>query len=74
LAVNLGNTQFSWRRDAELARFAVGKAIGLGLDGWTPTGAMLEQPTRWAWFLASGAEQEDTLRALYANPHVISRQ
>jgi len=75
LAVDLDNTPFSWRRDAELARFAVGKVIGLGLDGWMPTGAMLEQPTRWAWFLASGAEQQpDALRALYANPRVVSRQ
>ena len=73
LAVDLGNTPFSWRRDAELARFAVGKVIGLGLDGWMPTGAMLEQPTRWAWFLASGLEQPDALPALYANPRVISR-
>jgi mannan endo-1,4-beta-mannosidase len=74
LAVDLGNTPFSWRRDGELARFAAGKAIGLGLDGWAPTGAMLEQPTRWAWFLASGAEQPEALRALYANPKVISRR
>ncbi len=74
LAVDLGNTQFSWRRDAELARFAVGKAIGIGLDGWLPTGAMLDRPARWAWFLASGTEQEDALRTLYANPRVISRQ
>jgi mannan endo-1,4-beta-mannosidase len=74
LAVDLGNTPFSWRRDGELARFAVGKAIGVGLDGWLPSTAMLEQPTRWAWFLASGAEQPDALRSLYANPRVISRQ
>lgn len=73
LAVDLRDTPFSWRRDAELARFAVGKVIGLGLDGWTPTAAMLEQPTRWAWFLASGAAQPDALRALYANPRVTSR-
>jgi mannan endo-1,4-beta-mannosidase len=74
LAVDLRNTPFSWRRDAELARFAVGKAIGLGLDGWTPTVGMLEQPTKWSWFLASGTEQPDALRALYANPHVVSRE
>ena len=72
LAVDLGKTPFSWRRDAELARFAVGKVIGLGLDGWTPTSAMLEQPTRWAWFLASSIEQPDALRELYANPRVIT--
>ncbi|MGA3041139.1 MAG: glycosyl hydrolase [Bryobacteraceae bacterium] len=74
LAVDLGNTQFSWRRDAELSRFAVGKVIGLGLDGWLPTAAMLEQPTRWAWFLSSGIDQPEALRALYTNPKVISRQ
>jgi mannan endo-1,4-beta-mannosidase len=73
LAVDLGNTPFSWRRDSELARFAVGKVIGLGLNGWAPTAAMLDQPTKWAWFLASGIEQPDVLRALYANPRVVSR-
>lgn len=73
LALDLGATRFSWGRDAELARFAVGKVIGLGLDGWAPTGAMLDQPTRWAWFLASGLEPPDAVRALYAHPRVISR-
>ena len=73
LAVDLGNAPFSWRRDAELARFAVGKVVGLGLDGWEPTTTMLEQPTKWAWFLASGTDQPDAVRALYANPRVISR-
>jgi hypothetical protein len=58
----------------ELARFAVGKAIGLGLDGWTPTAAMLQQPTKWSWFLDSGSETPDILRALYADPHVVSRE
>lgn len=74
LAVDLGSTPFSWRRDAELARFAVGKVIGLGVKGWLPTPAMVEQPTAWAWFLSSGTSQPDALRALYTNPHVISRQ
>jgi len=77
LSLDAGNNRFSWRRDAELARFAVGKVIGLGLEGWTPTPAMLEQPARWAWFLASSedpgrAGQSEALRALYADPHVIS--
>ena len=68
------NTPFAWHRDAELSRFAVGKVIGLGLDGWEPTDSMLEQPAKWAWFLANGADRPEALRALYANPHVISRQ
>ncbi len=74
LAVDLGKTPFAWHRDAELSRFAVGKVIGLGLDGWEPTDSMLEQPAKWAWFLANGADRPEALRALYANPHVISRQ
>lgn len=78
LAADPGRSPFSWRHDGELARFAVGKTIGVGLEGWMPTSAMLEQPTRWAWFLAApgeGAspEQADQLRALYGNPHVVSR-
>jgi mannan endo-1,4-beta-mannosidase len=72
LAVDLGKMPFSWRRDAELARFAVGKTVGLVLEGWLPTPAMLEQPTRWAWFLASSTDQPDAMRELYANPRVIS--
>ena len=72
LELDPGNSPFSWRRDAELSRYAVGKVVGLGLDGWTPTAAMLEQPTRWAWFLSSGLENPEAVRALYANPHVIS--
>jgi beta-mannanase len=36
LQLDVGNSPFSWRRDGELARFAVGKAIGVGLDGWLP--------------------------------------
>ncbi|MGA2134879.1 MAG: glycosyl hydrolase [Bryobacteraceae bacterium] len=79
LAVSPGNTPFSWRRDAELSRFAVGKVVGLDLDGWTPAAAMLDQPTRWAWFMlsdgfANRADKADDLRALYGHARVVSRQ
>jgi len=64
------------RRDQEMARFGVGKVIGLGLDGWVPDAATLEQ-SKWAWFLVSSATagtpgQADALRSLYASPHVQS--
>ncbi len=72
LSIDTGKTPYAWRRDNELARFAVGKVIGLGLDGWAPTAAMLDQPTQWAWFLSSGIETPDATRALYAHPQVIS--
>jgi len=73
LALDLGSTPFSWRRDADLARFAVGKVIGLGVKGWLPTPAMVEQPTEWSWFLSGTTTQPDALRALYASPRVVSR-
>jgi mannan endo-1,4-beta-mannosidase len=64
------------RRDQEMARFGVGKVIGLGLDGWVPEAATLEQ-SKWAWFLISSDTtaapgNADALRTLYASPHVES--
>lgn len=73
LQIDLGNTQYAWRRDAELSRYALGKVIGLGAEGWLPTPALLDQPTKWSWFLASGTEQPEAVRAVYTNQHVLTR-
>jgi mannan endo-1,4-beta-mannosidase len=78
LSVNVSRRAPGWRRDAELARFATGKVIGIDLDGWVPEPALFEQQTKWAWFLlspdvASNPQNADALRALYASPRVISR-
>jgi mannan endo-1,4-beta-mannosidase len=75
LALDLRGNVRGFRRDRELARFGVGKVIGLGLDGWVPDAAMLDQPSVWAWFLASSdvaaaPGQADALRKLYAGPRV----
>ena len=64
------------RRDQEMARFGVGKPIGLGIDGWVPDAATLEQ-SKWAWFLASSDTtaapgNADALQKLYASPRVES--
>ena len=72
LAVDLSGGQGSWRRDAELARFGVGKAIGVGLDGWLPGAAMLDQPVGWSWFLASASEvSAEAVRAVYGSARVV---
>jgi mannan endo-1,4-beta-mannosidase len=77
LALDVRGNVRGFRRDREMARFGVGKAIGLGLDGWAPDAAVLEQ-SAWAWFLASadvaGApEKADALRKLYASTRVEAR-
>ena len=72
LAIGPGNSAASWRRDRELARFAVGKTIGLEMYGWLPNSAMLAAPAAWSWFIASGTAEPDAVRALYSNPRVIS--
>jgi hypothetical protein len=64
--------------DAELSVFAVGKVIGLGLQGRLPDPALLERQPKWAWFLAAtgvtaSPDQSDPLRKLYATPRVLSR-
>ncbi|MGA2181573.1 MAG: glycosyl hydrolase [Bryobacteraceae bacterium] len=75
LALDVRGNARGWRRDLELSRFGVGKVIGLGLDGWVPDAAMLDQQSKWAWFLASSdvastPGQADALRKLYASPRV----
>jgi len=66
---------FGWRRDADLALFGVGKVVGLGLAGRLPAPAVLEQQSRWAWFLASpeSPDQAEALHKLYDSPRVVSR-
>lgn len=77
LAVDIEDGGFRFRRDAELAVFGVGKAIGAGLR--VPSAAIAGQPSRWAWFLAAAddagsPEQSEELRKLYDAPRVVSRE
>ena len=77
LSVSVGRRSQGWRRDAELARFATGKLIGIDLDGWVPDPALFDQQPKWSWFLlsadaASKPENAAALRALYASPRVTS--
>jgi mannan endo-1,4-beta-mannosidase len=74
LALDVHGNARGFRRDIEMARFGVGKVVGLYLDGWVPDPAMLDQ-AQWAWFLASpdvaaAPGQADALRKLYASPRV----
>jgi len=70
-AIQLDLRSRGWREDQETARFAVGKPIGLGLEGWVPDPAVFED-SRWAWFLATPetATNTEALRKLYASPVV----
>jgi mannan endo-1,4-beta-mannosidase len=81
LALNLETLNSRFRSDTFLARFAAGKPIGVGLRGKAlPSPDRFAQQADWAWFLAApvpagatGApEDSDALRALYADPHVLS--
>jgi mannan endo-1,4-beta-mannosidase len=77
LALDVKGDSRGFRRDREMARFGVGKVIGLGMDGWVPDPAALEQ-SAWAWFLASSdvaaaPAQADALRKLYASPRVQAK-
>lgn len=74
LMLDAGSSSYGWRRDGELQRFAVGKAIGLGMDGWLPDAEQLSQTTRWSWFLASGAQPDEALRTVYENARVVALQ
>ncbi len=77
LALDVKGNARGFRRDRELARFGVGKLVGLNLDGFVPDAAMLDQ-SAWSWFLtspdvAASPAQADALRKLYASPFVLSK-
>jgi mannan endo-1,4-beta-mannosidase len=86
LALRVSRTESRFRSDAFLHSFAVGKVIGLSIDGPAPPPAFFAKETNWAWFLlasqpvpadSAGAGAADStiqaLRSLYSDPHVISR-
>jgi len=76
LSVNVNGKARGWRRDADLARFATGKVIGIDFDGWVPDPTFFDQQTKWAWFVLSPAagnpQNAAALRALYASPRVVA--
>lgn len=83
LALHGNQTQSRFRSDALLASFAVGKPIGLFMDGPAPAPDFFDRETGWSWFLLAPQAAEtardasDTsataLRTLYADPRIESR-
>jgi mannan endo-1,4-beta-mannosidase len=77
LAVDLEDGRFAFRRDADLARFAVGKPIGLGTAGFVPAPEMFGPQSQWTWLLISPAdarnpERAEALKTLYESPRIVS--
>ena len=80
LEISLHDANPSLRADGFLAQFAVGKPIGVELTGPLPPPAALSGHSVWAWFLAAPsaaspadtAARDQTLRQLYADPHIVS--
>ncbi len=81
LELSVSRTQSRYRADAFLEGFAVGKPIGLAIDGPVPDPAFFARETNWTWFLlapqppasASDAATSQALRTLYDDPRVITR-
>jgi mannan endo-1,4-beta-mannosidase len=86
LALRVSRTESRFRSDAFLHSFAVGKVIGLSIDGPPPLPAFFAKETNWAWFLMASqpapADSASTgapdtfiqaLQTLYSDPHIISR-
>ncbi len=84
LALDMTQPETRFRSDAFLRAFAVGKLIGLSVEGQIPTPALFQNEKDWAWFLlapqpaaagndAAASTNAEALRALYADPRVVSR-
>jgi len=78
LSADVAGGSFRFPLDVGLSEEGVGKVIGLGLSGKLPPAEVFTQQPRWAWFLvstdvAASPDQSDALRALYQDPHVVSR-
>lgn len=78
LRVALSQTPSRFRSDVFLHAFAVGKPIGLSINGVAPDPEFLARETDWAWFVigppaAGSAPSAQVLQALYSDPRVVSR-
>ena len=84
LELDVTRAESRFRTDVFLSSFGVGKPIGLFIDGKAPDPAFFAKETGWAWFVLApqpgpdnGTVADDAtsqaLRALYADPRVISR-
>lgn len=78
LRLAVSQTQSRFRSDVFLHAFAVGKPIGLSINGPTPDPAFFARETYWAWFVlgppaAGSAPWAQTLQPLYSDPRVVAR-
>jgi mannan endo-1,4-beta-mannosidase len=81
LELRVSRIQSRLRSDTFLQDFAVGKAIGLAIDGPVPDPALFARETNWTWFLlaplspatANDATTSQALRALYGDSRILTR-
>ena len=76
LTVQLANDYPATRRDGELARYGLGKAIGFTFAG-VPPAFVGERATQWSWFVATPeaagrSDAAEGLKKLYASPRVVA--
>jgi len=77
----VSRNQPRFRSDIFLQGFAVGKAIGLAIDGPLPDPAFFARETNWTWFLlaplssaaANDAITSQALRTLYGDHRILTR-
>ena len=81
LELSVSRNQPRFRSDIFLQGFAVGKAIGLAIDGPLPDPAFFARETNWTWFLlaplssaaANDAITSQALRTLYGDHRILTR-
>ena len=85
LSLAANRVQSHFRSDEFLRQFAVGKVIGLSIDGPAPDPSLFARETGWAWLMlspqsfaggdsaTSAPPSTQALRDLYGDPRVIAR-
>ena len=76
-AVDVEDAQPGWHLDGELARFAVGKPVGLRLGASVPAPALFSDQPRWAWFVLApdavfAPDAAEALTKLYGDPRIVT--
>lgn len=79
LSTDVVDLETHFRGDVFLSLIGVGKVIGVEVAGKVPDPKVFTEQPRWAWFLISPEEilvpdQAESLRKLYNDPSVLSRQ
>jgi mannan endo-1,4-beta-mannosidase len=79
LSMDVDDVESHFRGDTFLSLIGVGKVIGVDVAGKIPDPGVFTQQSRWAWFLVApegtpAPGQAESLRKLYNDPRVLSRQ